>query len=116
MKTTTTKKTFVTLIGMALCAFSLHAQNVGIGTPSPKAALDVSSTNSGLLIPRVTTAERGALTTGADQNGMQVYDTDTKSIWYYDHTPQPLGQKSKAMMENSLMERIQTMPCTTLEM
>ncbi|WP_425290911.1 tail fiber domain-containing protein [Spirosoma linguale] len=34
---------------------------VGIGTTSPAAALDVSSTTSGILMPRLTTAQRDAL-------------------------------------------------------
>ena len=85
MKAIHTIKTVV-LLTSAFCTFSLNAQNVGIGTSNPKAALDISSTSSGLLVPRMNTATRNALSTGADQNGMQVYDTDTKSIWFYDHT------------------------------
>ena len=33
--------------------FNTIAQNVGVGTTSPAAKLDISSTNSGILIPRV---------------------------------------------------------------
>ena len=60
--------------------------NVGIGTPSPKAALHVDSSTQGFIMPRMDTSTRTGLTVGADQNGMQVYDTTTKSIWIYDHT------------------------------
>ena len=60
--------------------------NVGIGTNDPKAALDVASTTSGFLMPRMTTVERAAITVSADQTGMQVYDTTTGSVWLYDGT------------------------------
>jgi hypothetical protein len=45
-------KTFLNLSLVFLFTFSLHAQ-VGIGTTTPEAALDIFSTNDGLLIPRV---------------------------------------------------------------
>lgn len=54
---------------------------VGIGTTSPgsSAALDIVSTNKGLLIPRMTTPQRQAIT--SPQTGLQVYDTTTNTIW-----------------------------------
>lgn len=67
-------------IAASLTSFS----QVGIGTTDPKAALDVVSTTQGFMMPRVTTAARTAMTVGTDQTSMQVYDTDTGSIWYYD--------------------------------
>ena len=57
---------------------------VGVGTTNPKAALDVVSSTQGFIMPRMNTGTRTGLTTGTDQTGMQVYDTDTKSIWFYD--------------------------------
>ena len=45
------KKFFIGL--MVFASLSTIAQNVGIGTTSPGAKLDVNSTNSGILIPRV---------------------------------------------------------------
>lgn len=52
------------------------AQSVGIGTTTPnsKAALDISSTSKGLLIPSMTTAQRLAI--ASPPNGLMVYDTD----------------------------------------
>jgi trimeric autotransporter adhesin len=50
---------------VVLFAFTVNAQ-VGIGTPNPDAALDISSSNDGLLIPRValtTTSSALPLTT-----------------------------------------------------
>lgn len=67
---------------------------IGIGTtqPSMQSALDVRSTDKGLLMPRLTTAQRTtlgtSLTTAADSNnkGMQVFDTETNSIWFWNGT------------------------------
>ena len=59
---------------------------VGIGTTSPgsSAALDIVSTDKGLLIPRMTTTQRQAIT--SPQTGLQVYDTTTNTIWLYNGT------------------------------
>lgn len=53
----------------------LHAQSVGIGTttPSNSAKLEISSTNTGLLIPRMTTASISAISLPA--KGLLVLDT-----------------------------------------
>ena len=54
--------------------------NVGIGTSSPNAAarLDVSSTTSGFLPPRMTTAQRDAI--GSPPNGLMLYNTSTDKL------------------------------------
>jgi hypothetical protein len=57
-----------------------HSQNVGIGTSSPNAALDVSATNNGILIPRVALTGTGSaspLTSPATST--LVYNTATVS-------------------------------------
>jgi uncharacterized protein (TIGR02145 family) len=56
------------------------AQNVGIGTASPAASaqLDVSSTTKGFLPPRMTTAQRDAITTAAD--GLIIFNTTVNSM------------------------------------
>ncbi|HNX08186.1 MAG TPA: hypothetical protein PKL96_11425, partial [Bacteroidales bacterium] len=75
---------FVLLIGKN----SFSQNNVGINTtganPHPSAVLDVSATNKGLLIPRMTTFQRMSIPNPA--NGLLVYDTDEKCIFYYDQT------------------------------
>lgn len=61
------------------------AQNVGINAtgaaPVPSAMLDVVSTTSGMLIPRMTTAQRNAI--GAPANGLQVFDTNLNCVYMY---------------------------------
>jgi hypothetical protein len=64
----------------------LAQNNVGIGTQTPHASavLDVSSlssTNRGLLAPRMTTAQRNAIANPA--KGLLVYDTDINSLFHY---------------------------------
>ncbi|MFK5855335.1 MAG: tail fiber domain-containing protein, partial [Bacteroidota bacterium] len=44
--------------------------------------LDVQSTSKGMLIPRLTTSQR--TTIGSPATGLLVYDTQTKSFWFYD--------------------------------
>jgi hypothetical protein len=60
--------------------------NLGIGTISPAASakLDVSSTTQGVLIPRMTTVNRDAITSPA--TGLQVYNTNTNEFNYYNGT------------------------------
>jgi microcystin-dependent protein len=68
--------------------FSVDATNnrVGIGTSTPNTSsiLDLSSTTSGLLIPRMTSAQRKAI--ASPTIGLQVYDTDLKGIYVFDGT------------------------------
>ena len=62
---------------------SIYSQ-VGIGTTTPNSSssLDITSTTSGLLIPRMTEAQRLAIVTPA--NGLLVYQTNLSSgFWYY---------------------------------
>lgn len=58
-------------------------ENVGIGTTKPdqSAILDLSSTNKGLLMPRVTLQQRSSIQNPA--NGLIVYQTDLLSGFYY---------------------------------
>lgn len=64
------------------------AQNVAInGTgaaPATSAMLDIASTTKGLLIPRMTSAQRTAIATPA--TGLLVYDTTVNNFYYYDGT------------------------------
>lgn len=61
---------------------TLYAQ-VGIGTttPNPSAAVDISATDKGLLIPQMTTAQRTAIANPA--TGLLVIQTDGTPGFYY---------------------------------
>jgi uncharacterized protein (TIGR02145 family) len=72
--------TFAFLLPIVIGTFEFaKAQNVGIGTntPNPSAKLDIQSTNSGLLPPRMTFAQRAAIPNPA--TGLIVWCTDCGS-------------------------------------
>ena len=71
----------IALLSCFLFAANLHAQ-IGIGTvtPNASAALDVTSTNKGMLVPRLTTAQRAAIASPA--TGLLVFDATTESFWF----------------------------------
>ncbi|MEZ4959360.1 MAG: hypothetical protein R2830_06045 [Saprospiraceae bacterium] len=77
--------TFTLALALVL-QLAAQTDNVGIGTttPDPSAALDVQSTDKGVLIPRMTTAQREAIASPA--TGLKVYDTDEKNFFYWDGT------------------------------
>ncbi len=52
------------------------------------AILEVHSSqgNKGVLIPRLTTSQRTSMATNAADDGLVVYDTDTKSFWVWNTT------------------------------
>ena len=62
-----------------------HTQNIGINAtghlPDIKAMLDIASTNSGLLIPRMTTAQRDAIIT--PPVGLQVFNITSNTLDIY---------------------------------
>ncbi len=80
------RRTFTFVFLILFASIKLTAQSVGINNsasqPDPSAILDVSATDKGLLIPRMTTAERIAITTPA--LGLFVFDTDANGFWFYD--------------------------------
>jgi hypothetical protein len=72
------------LIILLLSGF-IFSQNVAINAsgalPVASAMLDISSTTSGLLIPRMSSANRTAIASPA--TGLYVYDTTTNSFWFF---------------------------------
>lgn len=80
--------------GTMLLMYGAHAQNVGINStgasPHASAMLDVVSTTSGILIPRMTAAQRTAIASPA--TGLLVYQTNASApipadqFWFYDGT------------------------------
>ncbi len=59
--------------------------NMGIGTLNPEvsALLDLVSSAKGLLVPRMTTAQRDAIVVSAASNGLLIYNTDCNVFNYY---------------------------------
>lgn len=78
------KKQFLFLAALAVFNFCF-AQNIGINAtgalPDSTAMLDIASTTSGLLIPRMTTTQRNAI--ALPPNGLQVYNTTTNTLDIY---------------------------------
>jgi hypothetical protein len=79
-------KKIVTLLLLISLYKTVTGQNVGIGTnaPSASAQLDVSSTNKGVLLPRITTAQRKAIV--SPEQGLMVFDSDKRTIMIYEGT------------------------------
>ncbi len=72
--------TIVTLFIM--CSLSYSQVGIGTTTPDPSAILDITTTEKGLLIPRMTLTEKNAIPSPA--TGLLVYQTDgTTGFWYY---------------------------------
>lgn len=71
------------IVAMMLIIAGIKAQNVGIGisVPNSSAALDISSVNKGLLIPRLNTAQRNAIVSPA--KGLLTYDSSRNAFWYF---------------------------------
>jgi len=67
---------------------NVYSQNAGINitgaTPDASAMLDISSTVQGMLIPRLTDAQRQALKDPA--TGLMIYNTGSNEINFYDGT------------------------------
>ncbi len=78
-------KTLLFFVFAVLATLFVSAQiGMGTTTPNPKAALDISSTTKGLLIPSMTSVQRAFIT--SPPNGLMVYDTDVNQFYHYDGT------------------------------
>ncbi|MFK7798188.1 MAG: hypothetical protein AB8E82_12095 [Aureispira sp.] len=99
---------YITLLLLIFSATILTAQNVGIGTstPHPSAKLDVSATDRGFLLPRVTlvAVNDGTTPVNAPATGLIVYNTNAgvtggsgEGFYYWDGTEWvPLGASATA--------------------
>src|SRR4030095_1238367 len=83
-------KLYFILAGLLVCGITSFAQ-VGIGTTSPnaKSLLDLTSTTTGLLIPRMTQTDRLAMSLTANEAGLLVYQptagtTSPAGLYSYD--------------------------------
>jgi hypothetical protein len=66
-------------------AFSQNNVGIGTTTPNGRSLLDLSATDKGLLIPRLSTAQRLAIApVGAAETGLTVYDLTLNTFYYFD--------------------------------
>ena len=71
--------TYTKLIYIFFCLISLSASSqIGIGTDNPQGALDITSTTSGVLIPRMTSSDRDAISSPA--NGLLIFNTSNNAF------------------------------------
>ena len=78
---------FILPLFIGFFSITAHAQNVGINetgaNPDASAMLDINTSNKGLLIPRLSKAQKSLIASPA--NGLLVYQTDdTVGFWYYE--------------------------------
>jgi hypothetical protein len=80
----------ITLLSLLSVAEISAQNNVGIGTvaPAPSSILDLTATDKGFLVPRLTSAQRLAIATPA--RGLLVYDTDLSCFFFFETTWQSL--------------------------
>lgn len=73
-------KNYFSLVLLLSCFFLTAQTGIGTTTPDVSAKLDISSTTKGLLVPRMTATERGAIATPA--KGLLMYQTDGEAGFY----------------------------------
>lgn len=80
------KKT-LSFMALVSAVINVYAQNIGIGTATPNtsAALDITHTSKGLLIPRMSTNAINAINNPA--KGLMVYDSVTNQLMINMGTP-----------------------------
>ncbi|WP_157490542.1 hypothetical protein [Flavobacterium succinicans] len=67
-----------------IMTFICHAQiGIGTNTPHPSAVLDLSSSDKGLLLPRIPKASDVNIT--SNPNGLLIYDIDLKCVRFYEN-------------------------------
>lgn len=72
---------FITFLSLNI---SFSQIGINIDNPDPSSILDVQSVSQGVLMPRMTTAQKLAISTPA--TGLTVFDTDLNSFQYYNGT------------------------------
>jgi len=80
------KQIFTFLVAVLITATTFSQVGIGTATPDASAALDITSTTKGLLMPRMTNAQRLAI--ASPVAGLQVFvtDFDGGSFMFYDGT------------------------------
>ncbi len=77
------KKSFFSVCcSLFICLVACSQIGIGTNAPHPKAALDIKSTDKGVLFPRMTTEQRDAIQDPPD--GLHIFNTDERCLNYYD--------------------------------
>ncbi len=80
-------RSLLTLV-CVLALYSIGYSQVGYNNPNPdpSSVVDIQSNDKGLLIPRMTSAERGAMAISSvpPAEGLLVFDTDLNRLFYWD--------------------------------
>jgi len=78
------KAIFILIFSLSPLVFS-QTSGVGINTytPNDKSILEVYTKNTGVLLPRLTTAERNQIIPDSSVNGLIIYNTDEKCFNFY---------------------------------
>lgn len=103
---------------LLLVTVQLTAQ-VGIGTttPDPSSMLEINADNAGVLLPRLTTTQRNAITSPAD--GLLIYNTDDNAFQYYSSGSwfqlNPVQNCGFITFPNSIDETIEKGSSTTVD-
>jgi uncharacterized protein (TIGR02145 family) len=77
------KKVLLCAAFIAASFTSIAQVGINIETPDASAALDITSTTAGLLPPRMSTAERNVINSGAPAVGLTIYNTDVKCLEFW---------------------------------
>jgi hypothetical protein len=83
----TKKAVLFSFFGLAITTMSAQQLKKIGGNPYnilPSAVFEIESSSKGFLMPRMDTSQRTGIISPAE--GLQVYDTDTKTIWNYNGT------------------------------
>ena len=83
------KKVFL-LFAFIIAGFSLAQVGIGTDAPDSKSVLEIVSpdNNKGILIPRITEAQRDAISPADAQNGLMVYNTTEDCFNYWNRLEQ----------------------------
>jgi hypothetical protein len=76
------KKILIIILVSCVLVESSAQTSIGTTTPNAAAKFEVASTDKGLLIPRMTKAQREAITLSSAANGLMVYQTDDLAGFY----------------------------------
>ncbi len=94
-------KKIILIVIIMVSSFSFSQVGIGTTTPDASSMLDITSTASGILIPRMTAAQKTAIPTPA--TGLLIYQTDaTAGFYYFNGTAWvPFGSSGWALTGNA---------------